>query len=556
MQFILYTATLVLGVVAAVFAHWLTVDRLPDVLVAIVVGLSAMAPGGLITYFVLQRPLERFVAVIKGSADRGELHKVDVSQMDLKHPLLQSLSKAVSDMQQSLVDTARSIAERGGTMAIASAKLSFSADTLKHKLAEQVEHIRNIGATSQAIAETTNEMSGSADQAEAAAGATRDASRTGQQTVSSTIDRIRAVRDETELSAASLRELQARSEEIQNITQVIDQVAGQTNLLALNAAIEAARAGENGRGFAVVADEVRQLASKTTDATRDIGDQLRNIYQQINQSATKMGQLVEVVEGVVDETEGVGTTLENIHSLSEDSKTEITRIAQAVQSHVLSIDEISGALTDIETALEVTEQEVQRVSEGALFLADRAEDEYKATAAFELDTVHDRVRHIAQAAAEQIGQVFDSAIDMGRITLADLMDRDYQPITDTDPPKHSTRFDKFTDQVLPAVQEPILDENAYALYAGAVDNNGYFPTHNKRYSKPLTGDYEKDLANNRTKRIFNDRTGSRCGANIEPFLLQTYKRDTGEIMHDMSAPIRVKGRHWGGFRIGYRCESD
>ncbi len=556
MQLILYTATLVLGVVTAVLVHWLTVDRLPDALVATAVGLSAMAPGGLITYLVLQRPLERFVAVIKGSADRGELHKVDVNQVALKHPLLRTLSEAVSDMQRSLVDTARSIAERGGTMAIASAKLSFSADTLKHKLTEQVEHIRNIGATSQAIAETTNEMSGSADQAEAAAGATRDASRTGQQAVSSTIDRIRAVRDETELSAASLRELQARSEEIQNITQVIDQVAGQTNLLALNAAIEAARAGENGRGFAVVADEVRQLASKTTDATRDIGDQLRNIYQQINQSATKMGQLVEVVEDVVDETEGVGRTLENIHSLSEDSKTEITRIAQAVQSHVLSIDEISGALTDIETALEVTEQEVQQVSEGALFLADTAEDEYKATAAFELDTMHDRARHIAQEAAARIGQAFESAVDTGRVTLDDLMDRDYQPIADTDPPKHSTRFDKFTDQVLPPIQEPILDKHTHVLYAGAVDNNGYFPTHNKRYSKPLTGDYEKDLANNRTKRIFNDRTGSRCGANIEPFLLQTYKRDTGEIMHDMSAPIRVKGRHWGGFRVGYRCESD
>jgi methyl-accepting chemotaxis protein len=85
-----------------------------------------------------------------------------------------------------------------------------------------------------------------------------------------------------------------------------------------------------------------------------------------------------------------------------------------------------------------------------------------------------------------------------------------------------------------------------------VDNRGYFPTHNLKFSRPLTGQYEVDLANNRTKRIFSDRTGSRCGSNRDPFLLQTYKRDTGEVMHDISAPIFVHGRHWGGFRIGYR----
>ncbi|MGH8806348.1 MAG: methyl-accepting chemotaxis protein, partial [Noviherbaspirillum sp.] len=63
---------------------------------------------------------------------------------------------------------------------------------------------------------------------------------------------------------------------------------------------------------------------------------------------------------------------------------------------------------------------------------------------------------------------------------------------------------------------------------------------------------DADLVSNRTKRIFNDRTGARCGSNTKPFLLQTYKRDTGEVMHDLSVPIYVNGKHWGGFRIGYR----
>lgn len=92
-------------------------------------------------------------------------------------------------------------------------------------------------------------------------------------------------------------------------------------------------------------------------------------------------------------------------------------------------------------------------------------------------------------------------------------------------------------------------------YAGAVDNNGYFPAHNRKFSKPLTGNYDTDLMNNRTKRIFSDRTGARCDSNTKPFLLQTYKRDTGEVMHDLSVPIYVNGKHWGGFRIGYRSST-
>ena len=91
-------------------------------------------------------------------------------------------------------------------------------------------------------------------------------------------------------------------------------------------------------------------------------------------------------------------------------------------------------------------------------------------------------------------------------------------------------------------------------YAIACDQGGYVPTHNRKFSQPLTGDEKVDFVNNRTKRMFDDPVGKRCGDHTQPFLLQTYRRDTGEIMHDISAPVMVKGRHWGGFRIGYKTE--
>jgi methyl-accepting chemotaxis protein len=56
--------------------------------------------------------------------------------------------------------------------------------------------------------------------------------------------------------------------------------------------------------------------------------------------------------------------------------------------------------------------------------------------------------------------------------------------------------------------------------------------------------------------MFNDRTGLAAGRNTERYLLQTYRRDMGggtfALMKDVSAPIMVRGEHWGGLRIGYR----
>jgi methyl-accepting chemotaxis protein len=133
----------------------------------------------------------------------------------------------------------------------------------------------------------------------------------------------------------------------------------------------------------------------------------------------------------------------------------------------------------------------------------------------------------------------------------------YYPVEKTDPPKFTTDYDRLSDREGPGgfveIQESVYNRQPNVIvYTVTVDKNGYLPTHNKRYSMPLTGNLASDLVNNRTKRIFNDKTGLAAAQSTAPFLIQNYQRDTGETMADLSVPLFVQGKHWGAIRIGYR----
>lgn len=168
----------------------------------------------------------------------------------------------------------------------------------------------------------------------------------------------------------------------------------------------------------------------------------------------------------------------------------------------------------------------------------------------------EKARVSARIGARQFGDVLDAAIDGGALTVNDAFDRQYVQIKGYDwgdKPKFHTRYDSLIEPAVLVFQDAFLEQEDF-VYAVGVDENGYLPTHNTRFQKPLTGDPQKDLSGNRTKRMFNDPVGIAAAKNREPGHLQRYARDTGEIMWDVSSPVFVKGKHWGGFRIGVSME--
>ena len=111
--------------------------------------------------------------------------------------------------------------------------------------------------------------------------------------------------------------------------------------------------------------------------------------------------------------------------------------------------------------------------------------------------------------------------------------------------------------LLPAIQEPLLASDKRMIFCAAVDRNGYLPVHNRIYSKPQRpDDLAWNTANCRNRRIFDDRAGLCAARNVRPYLIQSYPRDMGNgvviMMREIDAPVRVFGKHWGGFRTAYK----
>jgi methyl-accepting chemotaxis protein len=163
----------------------------------------------------------------------------------------------------------------------------------------------------------------------------------------------------------------------------------------------------------------------------------------------------------------------------------------------------------------------------------------------------------AMAAAETISALFEDAVMRGVITQDALFDNTYVPIEGTEPQQYRTRFVDWLDTVLPPIQEPLHASDERMVFCAAVDRNAYLPVHNAIYSRPQRpGDPAWNAKHSRNRRIFDDRAGLSAGRSTRPFLIQTYLRDMGDgtnvMMQEIDAPIRVHGRHWGGFRTAYR----
>lgn len=180
--------------------------------------------------------------------------------------------------------------------------------------------------------------------------------------ISKTIEKINQIAKFVTNAVDKLELLGKATESINDILEVIDEIAEQTNLLALNAAIEAARAGEHGRGFAVVADEVRKLAERSSKSTKEIADIISNIKNEtINVIQTmKYGkkEVDEIIKLADTSRDSLNQMLENIQIVIQN----ISQIASANEQQSIVSKEVAQKVDDISNSIKESSIAVSQIA--------------------------------------------------------------------------------------------------------------------------------------------------------------------------------------------------
>jgi len=351
--------------------------------------------------------------------------------------------------------------------------------------------------------------------------------------------------------AGQVAHMNERSEKINDVARLIEGISEQTALLALNATIEAAHAGQAGRGFAVVAEQVRKLSDRAKEAANEIS---RNLGEMLQDVARTAEGIQEISSDFQNTTRVLNRTSEHFVTLVkefEENTGQLTGTTAALEGIVGTSQGIHDQACSIHTLSQQAQARLDDSTQLSLGMNHATEKLLEVVSRFrtgsgELEEVLVRAARWHRLMEDRIAALQAKGMNM--------FDQNYRPVPGTVPQKHTTSFTK----AMAADLQPVFDQarqDLGAIYAVAVDVNGYLATHHTGVSAPMTGDPAVDLLNSRQERLyFNTDCEKRRCTHTEPFLLQTYMRDTGEILNDLSIPIHVQGRHWGAMVVGIKPE--
>ena len=417
------------------------------------------------------------------------------------------------------------------------------------------------------------------------------------------LDRVGAIGGavaEIDRLVETMSEASRRAEEI---VSLVAELSSETDILALNAAIESSHAGENGRGFSVIASEIRRLALLTHDSTTSVGRVVGDVAASSSEMRESIGTIATIASGV---TSGAGAMRDAITALRSSFDGTIARahdVSDIARAQAVSLDRV---LANVAQSVTVVEADAAIASDERRFslLAIGAEAHHVAARrSVGRDTAV--LRRRANAIAEGIEGIFDTAIAGGRITARALTDFTYTeirgdaipnlrrlfdvsrvPATGFTPAKFAAPWDATIDESVIEVLERSLDSLAFARVIAMVvcDLNAFMFAVPRRAIAGWTGDSARDFAGNRIKRfvdepysLHNTRIGLgaagervparasyatfiESGCTLErpagerPWAIHAFARDTNDVFNEMLIPIYVRGMRHSTLRVAYASD--
>ena len=275
-----------------------------------------------------------------------------------------SLAHAMQQMQDSLRNIIRTVANTAGSLTASAVSMSAATDHIHRRVDQQAQQTQQAATAMQEMSASIAEVSRHTQSAVETARSAAEIAREGGAIVKQMLGAMDSIAAACENASSTIGLLGEDSHRISQIVTVIDEIATKTNLLALNAAIEAARAGEHGRGFAVVAGEVRHLAENTAQATGEISAMIQGIQDRTRTAIAGMAAGSVTVEQGAATTKQAGEALERIIGIAERVDRMIAQIAIAASQQAASADQSSAMLDSIHSLSEANLSEVATTTTG------------------------------------------------------------------------------------------------------------------------------------------------------------------------------------------------
>ncbi len=377
-------------------------------------------------------------------------------------------------------------------------------------------------------------------------------------TISEQVEGIRSASEE------GVRAIEAVGRTIEEVNSVANAVAAAVEQQeattraisgnAQNAAIQADRVSSNASGISSEAVNVDRLANLLEKSATDVAGHFNNLERRltgilvntVGNEQKDNGHAGKPLAGFI--RQGAGT----LPCRFEEMEVETARLTGVLSTTGDELDITLDGFGPLRARVRRTGpdgaqvdfliDEVTKARLGEFLFGHLAEDQFYIK--------------LAKTAARTVEGAFEGVLARGEISLEDLFDHDYKPIPDTNPQQFTARFLEIADRVLPPIQEEILKADSKVVFGLAVNQDGYVSAHHLHYSKPQGPDPVWNAANCRNRRIFNSRAELAGVTHTLDHLVQTYIRDMGGgnmmLLKDASVPIFVRGRHWGGIRLGYK----
>ncbi|MGV2939488.1 methyl-accepting chemotaxis protein [Mesobacillus sp. LC4] len=337
-------------------------------------GLLAYMAAGLII-----KPLQKLEksALKAAQGEIGEDAEVSKSDDEIRslglafNNMLANLREMVSQIDSNFKETNEKVIQISGQSAAASEQASVISTTIK----EISAGADSSALSTQTTAESVDEVIRIAEDVQEKARASESISvemvkdlQESKNAIHSLISGIETLANDNRESLGTVKRLEENATKVEQIIQLVGDIAAQTNLLALNASIEAARAGEHGKGFAVVAEEVRKLADQSAGAVQGISELIQNIQSEVRNVVGQISRQVETANGEAKKGEKTNQVIDEMTSTIHEMADVIHAITALVETQMETIEHTSTQSQEMAAIAEET-------SAGALSVASAAEQQ-------------------------------------------------------------------------------------------------------------------------------------------------------------------------------------